>query len=202
MHRQMTAIRKTGKKKPCPMKKRILAMIVTLAIHCTVARAASCVICDGDGVCDTCDGLGYMEMQAYGSDDTVLVVCPADWKNGRCSACGATITVEPGVDLAQAHTFVDAAVEDAVCGILGKAKGEVTYQDLLSVTALECMNAGCSNVSNLQYMTNLTELTLSGNQISDISALAGLTNSSALKGLSKLEYLYLMDDEKNEIAPK
>ena len=59
-----------------------------------------------------------------------------------------------------------------------------------------------SNVSDLQYMTNLAELTLSGNQISDISALAGLTNSSALKRLSKLEYLYLMDDEKNEIAPK
>lgn len=67
----------------------------------------------------------------------------------------------------------------------------MTYQDLLSVTSLSCSKAGCLDVTDLQYMTNLTELSLGRNQIGDIGALAGLT---------KLEYLYLEYSETNEIT--
>ena len=64
--------------------------------------------------------------------------------------------------------------------------------------------AGISDLSGLEYATNLTRLGLEGNDITDVSALAGLTNLtelslfsnaitdiSALAGLTRLTRLYL-----------
>ena len=54
--------------------------------------SSACVMCGGDGVCDTCSGKGYLEMKAYGSNDTVRVACNGGCAEGQCTACGGEQT--------------------------------------------------------------------------------------------------------------
>lgn len=108
------------------VKKRILAMLMMLVMLCTGARAASCAICGGDGICDTCGGKGYQEVQAYSSNEKLRVACPAGCDNGWFSISGATIAEGPEYDLNQVYTFADAAIEAAVCEKLGKGRCDVS----------------------------------------------------------------------------
>ena len=72
------------------MTKRFWMLLVCLLLACGVALA-ECVICGGDSVCDTCDGNGYLLMQAYGSDEQLKVACMAEGcNNGACTLCEAS----------------------------------------------------------------------------------------------------------------
>ena len=68
------------------MTKRFWMLLVCLLLVCGVALA-ECAICGGDSVCDTCDGNGYLLMQAYGSDEQLKVACTGGCNNGRCPDC-------------------------------------------------------------------------------------------------------------------
>ncbi len=68
------------------MTKRFWMLLVCLLLACGVALA-ECVVCGGDSVCDTCDGNGYLFMQAYGSDEQLKVACTGGCNNGRCPDC-------------------------------------------------------------------------------------------------------------------
>lgn len=100
-------------------------------------------------------------------------------------------------------TFEDSNLEAVVREYLNKPTGYITDTDMATLT--DSLNAGGSNISNIQgmeYATNLTTLYLYHNDISNISALSGLTNLtylhlhendisdiSALSGLTNLSYL-------------
>ena len=65
-----------------------------------------------------------------------------------------------------------AKIEDA----LGKASGDtITTADMVGLTRLNAPNANISDLTGLEYATNLTSLSLSGNSISDISPLVANT---------------------------
>ncbi len=115
-----------------------------------------------------------------------------------------------------------AVIEDA----LGKASGApITTADMATLTLLGATNANISNLTGLEHAINLTHLYLgseyvaaegrfiNSNTISDISALAGLTNLtnlnlgynsisdiSALAGLTNLTYLVLWKNTIRDIS--
>ena len=100
------------------------------------------------------------------------------------------IAAMPGLAWAEEPVyFADANLKAAIEERLGVA--DPTQTDMLGLTDLVAEDRGITDVTGLEYATNLTELRLMGNQISDISALAGLTN---------LTELYLQSNPLNQAA--
>ena len=62
------------------------ALMIVMCMLCTCALAEGCSICGGDTVCDTCAGLGYQEMPAYGGG-MAKVACVAGCLDGACPDC-------------------------------------------------------------------------------------------------------------------
>lgn len=153
---------------------------------CTTCKKA-CAVCGSDGLCDVCGGLGYQEMEAYGGGMTKVACTGGNCDDGKCSACA------PMVDpLTQVHTFASSAIKSQVRSAVRKTTGDITYEDLLKVTKLELYNKGVSDLSDLQYMPNLTYVLLSYNEISDITPLSSLVN---------LTELYLTKNKISDITP-
>jgi len=71
------------------MKKRVLSLFLMAVLLCSPALAQVCMLCGGDGVCDACEGKGYVSMQAYGSAETVKIACTAGCADGKCPQCNA-----------------------------------------------------------------------------------------------------------------
>ena len=111
-------------------------------------------------------------------------------------------------------TIPDVNLRAAIAAALGKARGAtITKGEMETLRRLEANEAGISDLTGLEFATNLTWLSLDGNQIKSISALAGLTNLealglsgnqitdlSALKGLTKLWWLGLDGLDGNQIT--
>ena len=122
----------------------------------------------------------------------------------------------------------DANLRAAIAEALGKAAGDViAVEDMETLTYLDAENKGISDLTGLEFAThmqrlylgfefatNLERLELNGNQISDISPLAGLINLerlelngnqisdiSPLAGLINLEGLELRQNQISDISP-
>ena len=92
----------------------------------------------------------------------------------------------PGTGVYIPDVNLRAAIEDT----LGKAAGDViTEEDMATLIELNADKKEISDLTGLQFATNLEELNISGNPISDLSPLAGLT---ALKGL-EIHWIQLSD---------
>ena len=90
-------------------------------------------------------------------------------------------------------TFADTNLEAVVRSEIGKTSGEDIYiSDVAVITYLDATASEIVNLEGLQYLTNLEELYLDENQISDISSLSGLTN---------LTTLWLFDNQASDISP-
>ena len=189
--------------------KKFFALLLCLSLF-VPALAESCAICGGDAVCDTCNGLGYQEMEAYGGGMVKVACTRENCNDGKCLICAAQ-----GTDPQSAHTFVDPQIEKAVREALGKPEGKITYEDLLQVQTLNCMGGTntVESIADLAYMPNLTTLELRSNRIHDISVLAGMTNLtwlnlsgnkvsdiSALEGLTNLTVLALSYNNISDIS--
>ena len=108
----------------------------------------------------------------------------------------------------------DSNLRVAVRNALGMAPSdEITPADLATLTRLDANDAGISDLTGLEFATNLTWLDLWNNSISDISAVSGLTkltdlslsgNSisdiSAVSGLTKLTSLDLWNNSISDIS--
>ena len=108
----------------------------------------------------------------------------------------------------------DANLRAAIAAALGKERGAtITKDEMKALTKLEAVRAGISDLTGLEYATNLTDLSLFGNDISDISVLGGLTNLTALDlggmnisdisvlgGLTNLKYLFLEHNNISDIS--
>lgn len=108
--------------------------------------------------------------------------------------------------------FADPNLKAAVEVSLGIADPNQT--DMLLLTSLIAHESAITNLTGLEFAANLQKLELRGNQISDISPLAGLINIewlelfenqisdiSALSDLTRLEYLWLYRNEISDISP-
>ena len=90
----------------------------------------------------------------------------------------------------------------------------ITASEMLSLTALSAQSTGVSELTGLEYATNLTQLNLYDNILSDVSALANLTHLttltlggnyisdvSPLTGLTNLTELWLAGSEISDMLP-
>ena len=121
-----------------------------------------------------------------------------------------TAVVEAAVDLPDLN--LRAAIET----VLGKAKGDsITPSEMATLTRLGAPEAGISDLTGLEYATNLTYLDLWKSSVSDISPVAGLTklthlgfaannaisDVSALVGLTNLTALWVNGNSISDISP-
>jgi len=111
--------------------------------------------------------------------------------------------------------FKDAGLRQAILEQLGRSSGPITLADMLSITSLSATFKYITDLSGLEYATNLEELNVWGNRVSDISPLAGLTklkkldlgsnvyvsDISALASLTDLEDLKLYMNDISDISP-
>ena len=82
---------------------------------------------------------------------------------------GVTVLFDPPQTVNIPDPYLRRAVEAA----LGKAAGApITVADMETLTSLIARDANISNLTGLEHATNLTDLDLIGNSISDVSALA------------------------------
>jgi len=104
--------------------------------------------------------------------------------------------------------FADANLKVAVEAQLGIS--DPTPTDMLGLISLNADRKNITDITGLEYATNLTSLWLEGNQLSDISSLSGLTNLrtlhlqnnqlsdiSSLSGLTKLRDLNIKGNPLN-----
>ncbi len=111
-------------------------------------------------------------------------------------------------------TFPDPNLETAVREALNKPTGDITSEDMASLTLLDASNRDIVNLTGLEYAINLDRLTLWQNQISDLSPLAGLTKLTKLKlyrnqivdispiaNLTNLNGLYLEQNQIVDLSP-
>ena len=109
-------------------------------------------------------------------------------------------------------TIPDAKLRAAIAAALGKARGAtITVAEMKALIRLEANERGISDLTGLEFATNLTRLILWGNySIADISPLAGLTkltelalgdnNIADISPLSGLTNLWLLDLQSNSIS--
>ncbi len=112
-------------------------------------------------------------------------------------------------------TFPDPVFEAVIREALDMPSGNITHEDVLAITELSAVGVweGITDITGIEYCTNLTDLSLYYHQIADISSLSGLTNLSALvlhgnqivdisplSGLTNLTELYLGDNQIVDIS--
>ena len=109
----------------------------------------------------------------------------------------------------------DPNLRNAIEQVLHKAQGAIiTIADMQTLAALYTTSKNIRNLTGLEHATNLRELGLVDNQITDISPLAGLTNLrtlwlddnsisdiSPLAGLTNLTDLRLLNNAITDISP-
>jgi Leucine-rich repeat (LRR) protein len=118
-------------------------------------------------------------------------------------SCKKTPTSSEPTDV----TFSDANFETLIREVLNKPSGDITPDDLLTITELDGEDRDISDVSGIEYCTNLQKLNLMSNKIIEVSDLGTLTNLqellltsndiidiSALGALTNLTWLSLMDN--------
>ncbi|MFC1981621.1 leucine-rich repeat domain-containing protein [Chloroflexota bacterium] len=134
---------------------------------------------------------------------------------GGPAECAEPVTTTPTPALSEAVTFADGNLEAAIRDALGKPPGEeITAAELAKLTELEANDSSISDLSGLEYCTDLTEAYFEENEISDISPLASLTmltklfldnneigDVSPLASLTKLTNLVLNHNEVRDISP-
>jgi Leucine-rich repeat (LRR) protein len=115
--------------------------------------------------------------------------------------------------------FPDPNLEAAIREAIGKPEGPIYPSDLEGLTYLDANERNIADLTGLEYCTDLIELRLQYNQISDISPLANLTNLtdlwlgscwpginqisdlSPLANLTNLLVLYLDGNQISDISP-
>jgi len=76
--------------------------------------------------------------------------------------------------------FADANLEDAVREALGIPAGDISAEDMRTLSGLFAPDRGIVSLAGLEYAAGLTNLGLDNNSISDLGSLAGLTDLAGL----------------------
>ncbi len=126
-----------------------------------------------------------------------------------------TPTLTPTPSESQNVIFLDENLDKAIRDTLGKPVGEeITVAELATLTTLGAESSNITDLSGLEYCTNLTILTINENQISDLSPLASLTSLteiglgenqisdiSPLASLANLTRTHLGENQISDISP-
>ena len=125
------------------------------------------------------------------------------------------LTVYQGATAQTVH-IPDSGLRTVLESALGKEAGEdITQADMQEMTGLDAFESGIRNLTGLEFATNLIELHLGLNQISDVSPLKHLTNLtyldlhrnqrisdvSPLKDLTNLTWLSLRGNLISDMSP-
>ncbi len=131
-------------------------------------------------------GLGSGDVVGLTYNSLDLTPGSADWLN-ILTLQNRGVTVDPSVtNICGAALFPDANLKAAVKSALSITNdADLCIDDMGSLTSLSGFFSNISNLSGLEYATNLTNLDLAFNQITDISA---LVSNSGL-GLGDVIYL-------------
>ena len=123
------------------IRKWMVLLLALLLPVCACASAQECAICSGDRVCDTCGGLGYQLMTAYGSGEEVRVACMAGCEDGKCPDC---------------FVECDICLRDGLCDVLGyltmKAYGS-GEEVRVACTGNHCAQGVCTACSAVAAVT-------------------------------------------------
>jgi len=124
----------------------------------------------------------------------------------------ASVLVTADLAVAKPVYFADPNLQAAVEAQLGIS--DPNAEDMLALTYLDAQTSAIFELTGLEYASNLTDLYLFDNQISDISALSALTNLeilwlgvnqindiSALSQLANLQTLDLAGNQISDISP-
>ena len=161
-----------------------------------------------------------------GRAESVLTLGPNPGTNTvSVSAAGIEGTATFNAVAEAAVDLLDSSLRAAIETTLGKASGApITASDMARLTRLEAGNADISDLTGLEFATNLTNLNLgaeyvegrpiNSNSVSDISPLVGLTNLTGLDlgsntisnispvaGLTNLTELNLWGNSISDISP-
>ena len=129
--------------------------------------------------------------------------------------CATLFFVFPLTTVAQTVNIPDTNLREAINEALGKARdARVTVDEMRTLIRLEGHNADISNLTGLETATNLEDLRLNHNLISDLSPLAELirlhrielednaiSNISPLAGLINLEVLLIHHNLISDLSP-
>lgn len=109
--------------------------------------------------------------------------------------------------------FKDSNLESLVRNALNKPSGSITQNDMLSLTNLSGSYQNITDLTGLQYATNLTHLDLSNNKITNIDCLSSLTDLwyldlsynqisdlSSIGYMTRLSSLYLRNNQISDIS--
>ncbi len=160
---------------------------------------------------------GLTNLTQLGLSDNPLNASSINDHIPALQARGVTVEFDPVIiiDDPTPVTIPDANLRAAIAAALDKARGAtITKGEMSTLLILDAHDAGISDLTRLEFATNLKELWLSGNNISDISALSGLTNLgslslfdnsitdvSALSGLTNLTYLAFKGNRITDVSP-
>ena len=121
------------------------------------------------------------------------------------ASCGGSLPAPAPPPTPETVVFPDKNLEKAIRTALDKPAGEaMTPAEMAELTELITSHQGITDLSGIEYCTNLTLLDFGSNQISDLSPLVSLTNLailqlsqnqisdiSPLASLTNLDYLVL-----------
>ena len=168
---------------------------------------------DGDGLGDNADP----DDDGDGVDDTRdrWPFDPHEWED--LDGDGVGDNADDAVEIqGQLDPFRDSALRRVVEQALGKsAGGGIAAEEMAGLQRLRVpANLGVRDLIGMELATGLTSLDISGNDVIDLSPLAGLTNLevlvasdnpiadlSPLAGLTNLKYLHLYDNPIADLSP-
>jgi hypothetical protein len=107
-----------------------------------------------------------------------------NWNNDPFVTAVATKAVAAAAQPASQNTGVtipDQALRQAINQALGRnSMDSLTRGQLAQLTTLDAVNKGISDLTGLQYATHLTSANLSGNNLTSIAPISGLTQLASL----------------------
>jgi len=131
-----------------------------------------------------------------------------------CVGCGDEGPTNETVTNETVVTFPDSNLEVAIREAIGKPEGPIHTSELEGLSFLAASRRDITDLTGLEYCTNITHLSLAYNQVSDISPLASLTNLtwldlaynqvsdiSPLASLTNLTVLHLAYNQVSDISP-
>jgi Leucine-rich repeat (LRR) protein len=92
----------------------------------------------------------------------------------------------------QVITFADENLENLIREEIEKPTGDILKSDVKEITILDCHEMKIEDISGIENLTNLDELILENNEI---------TNIEPLKNLTRLTRLYLNRNKISDIEP-
>jgi len=108
----------------------------------------------------------------------IALIIGSVWMKGKESAAPPP-TERKSASVALA-VFDDPALESAVCERLGKNERDLTVKDLLKLSDLNVPDMGIASLKGLESATQMRDLSLNGNAISDLAPLANMKHMLCL----------------------